>query len=72
MVCICIKDIAPHDHGDKAKSQTIANPAFLCIYMPLYRLKQLFLGQSLVAIAASGIVSYDDALPLPVRAFAFW
>ncbi|KAM3571965.1 hypothetical protein VYU27_006029 [Nannochloropsis oceanica] len=40
-------------------------------------LKNLFLGQSLGAVALSGVVVYDalpgfDHLPLPVRAFAFW
>eukprot|EP00624_Nannochloropsis_granulata_P001320 evm.model.NODE_16421_length_6325_cov_27.414228.3 len=40
-------------------------------------LKNLFLGQSLLAVALSGVVVYDalpgfDHLPLPVRAFAFW
>jgi len=40
-------------------------------------LKNLFLGQSVSAVALSGVVVYDvlpgfDHLPLPVRAFAFW
>ncbi|TFJ85236.1 hypothetical protein NSK_003659 [Nannochloropsis salina CCMP1776] len=40
-------------------------------------LKNLFLGQSLLAVVLSGVVAYDalpgvEHLPLPIRAFAFW
>jgi hypothetical protein len=40
-------------------------------------LKNLFLGQSLVAVVLSGVAAYDnvpgvDNLPLPLQAFAFW